>query len=83
MTQFNMRDQAASRHGPGFGHVGFLVDDVGLAVLQLDPLGYGFVKRPENQNRDHTLEKGPKNFHVSQYSNFRLKLFFINLSSNI
>jgi lactoylglutathione lyase len=43
-----VHDNGNTRGRQGFGHVGFLVDDVGLAVLQLDPLGYGFVKRPED-----------------------------------
>uniref|UniRef100_A0A7S4GIX5 Lactoylglutathione lyase n=1 Tax=Eutreptiella gymnastica TaxID=73025 RepID=A0A7S4GIX5_9EUGL len=30
----------------GFGHIGFLVDDVDAACAQLEPLGLGFVKRP-------------------------------------
>eukprot|EP00667_Euglena_gracilis_P017896 EG_transcript_18923 len=32
----------------GFGHIGFLVDDVEAACAQLEPLGYGFAKRPED-----------------------------------
>jgi len=34
----------------GFGHVGFLVDDVGEACKALEGFGYGFKKRPEEGN---------------------------------
>ena len=33
--------------GRGFGHIGFLVDDVYAACSELEPLGYGFKKRPD------------------------------------
>lgn len=36
--------------GRGFGHLGFLVDSLPSACTQLDALGYGFVKRPEDGN---------------------------------
>lgn len=36
--------------GRGFGHIGFLVDSLPAACNQLDGLGYGFVKRPEDGN---------------------------------
>ena len=33
--------------GRGFGHIGFLVDDVYAACAELEPLGYGFKKKPD------------------------------------
>lgn len=33
--------------GRGFGHIGFLVDDLTEACDQLERMGYGFVKRPQ------------------------------------
>lgn len=36
------------KDGRGFGHIGFLVDSLPAACAQLDKLGYGFVKRPED-----------------------------------
>ena len=33
--------------GRGFGHIGFLVDDVYAACDALEPLGYGFKKKPD------------------------------------
>jgi len=32
----------------GFGHIGFLVDNVDAACAFLEPLGYGFAKRPQD-----------------------------------
>ena len=33
--------------GRGFGHIGFIVDDVEAACAQLEPLGHGFKKKPD------------------------------------
>ena len=33
--------------GRGFGHIGFLVDDVYAACDFLEPLGFGFKKKPD------------------------------------
>lgn len=37
----------AGSDGRGFGHIGFLVDDLSAACQALDKMGYGFKKRPE------------------------------------
>lgn len=37
----------AGSDGRGFGHIGFLVNDLNTACEELDKMGYGFKKRPE------------------------------------
>lgn len=46
----NQARSDGGKDGRGFGHIGFLVESLAAAVAQLDELGYGFVKRPEDGN---------------------------------
>jgi lactoylglutathione lyase len=49
----------------GFGHIGFLVDDVDAACAQLEPMGYGFVKKPgDGKMKGLAFAKDPDGYWV-------------------
>lgn len=61
----NQARSDGGKDGRGFGHIGFLVESLPAAVEELDKLGYGFVKRPEDGNmRGVAFAKDPDGYWV-------------------
>lgn len=70
----NDQDQGQLR---GFGHVGFLVDDLNAVCTWLESKGVAFKKKPQDGNmRDIAFAYDPDNYWYV-YNNIFLLYFFL------